>query len=493
MVSLLLVMSRGQPFCVPPPVVSASPSDQGQAVTSLPLMSSLPVSSTALPCSSVSSSFTPVTSSLPSSSLHLPFMSFAPSLGDLSEALCQAVLKRLDSVLEDRFAAMSAGRTGSKCVASPPPPAKRLCKVSVLSSSPFPPSPLRRCIKHWKLKDFALSLSAGEELLAHVPESVSISSPVRSAAAALSYASSRKCVATSHICAHVANSSASPTPGPIRCLFSLTILGDSTEFRAHNNSVRSVHFSPDGQQLVTGSDDKTIKIWNVHRHKFVCSLPTHTNWVRCVRFSPDGRMLVSCADDKTVKLHDIHTASTLHSFPDLRGSSTHVAFHPSGTCIAAANSDNSVKIYDIRTRKLLQHYDAHSGPVLCLSFHPSGHILLTSSADGTLKILDLLEGRPIYTLHGHQGAVPSCDFAADGEYFASGGNDKQVMVYKTNIESVELCETLSVTEDSRYHKPHDITVSVPAEEDSDDDVAVIGTHDGSQAHQQQDTKNRQVC
>lgn len=58
--------------------------------------------------------------------------------------------------------------------------------------------------------------------------------------------------------------------------------GDSTMFRAHQANVRSVDFSPDGQQLVSGSDDKSIKIWAVHRHKFVCSLATHTNWVCCL-------------------------------------------------------------------------------------------------------------------------------------------------------------------------------------------------------------------
>lgn len=61
-----------------------------------------------------------------------------------------------------------------------------------------------------------------------------------------------------------------------------------------------------------------------------------------------------------------------------------------------------------------------------LFFLIPGRILETCSADGTLKILDLLEGRPIYTLHGHHGAVTCCNFSSDGEYFASGGHDKQV-------------------------------------------------------------------
>lgn len=59
--------------------------------------------------------------------------------------------------------------------------------------------------------------------------------------------------------------------------------GESTVFRAHTGTVRSVHFCSDGQSLVTASDDKTIKVWSTHRQKFLFSLSQHINWVRCAR------------------------------------------------------------------------------------------------------------------------------------------------------------------------------------------------------------------
>lgn len=68
--------------------------------------------------------------------------------------------------------------------------------------------------------------------------------------------------------------------------------GESKVFKAHTAAVRSVAFSHDGQRLVTASDDKSVKVWSVHRHCFVYSLNQHTNWVRCARYSAEYMIYV---------------------------------------------------------------------------------------------------------------------------------------------------------------------------------------------------------
>lgn len=86
----------------------------------------------------------------------------------------------------------------------------------------------------------------------------------------------------------------------------------------------------------------------------------------------------------------------------------------------------------------------HSAAVNALSFHPSGNYLVTASSDSTLKILDLMEGRLLYTLHGHQGPATTVAFSRTGEYFASGGSDEQVMVWKSNFDVIDYGEVLRV-------------------------------------------------
>ncbi|XP_066224760.1 POC1 centriolar protein homolog B isoform X4 [Saccopteryx leptura] len=189
-------------------------------------------------------------------------------------------------------------------------------------------------------------------------------------------------------------------------------------YMGHKDVITSVQFSPLGNLLASASRDRTVRLW----------IPD--------KFSPDGRLIVSCSEDKTIKIWDTTSKQCVNNFSDFIGFANFVDFNPNGTCIASAGSDHTVKIWDIRVNKLLQHYQVHSSGVNCVSFHPSGNYLITASSDGTVKILDLLEGRLIYTLQGHMGPVLTVSFSKGGELFSSGGADAQVLLWRTNFDSL---------------------------------------------------------
>lgn len=213
--------------------------------------------------------------------------------------------------------------------------------------------------------------------------------------------------------------------------------GDSVQIKGHTGPVRSVCFSNDDSQLLTASDDKIIKIWSTELRKFQSSLDGHKNWVRCARFAPDRTtMIASCGDDKTVKVWDTRERKCTMTFSEHVDAVNKVLFHPDGSCIAACSDDNSVKVWDVRAQRLLQHYDAHSGSVTDICFDDGG-CLLSTSLDQTLKLWDLREGSLTYTAQGHEGPVLSCAFSPKKGYFATGGQDCMVHVWKSGFPSSE--------------------------------------------------------
>ncbi|MFM6474261.1 MAG: serine/threonine protein kinase, partial [Dolichospermum sp.] len=70
----------------------------------------------------------------------------------------------------------------------------------------------------------------------------------------------------------------------------------------HSDWVWSVAYSPDGQTLASGSDDKTIKLWNARTGKLLQTFTGHSRSVGSLAYSPDGQTLASGSEDKTIKI-----------------------------------------------------------------------------------------------------------------------------------------------------------------------------------------------
>jgi WD40 repeat protein len=72
--------------------------------------------------------------------------------------------------------------------------------------------------------------------------------------------------------------------------------------RGHTGWAWGVTFSPDGRRALSGSDDKTLRLWNLEKGTEICCLEGHTDWVACVAFAPDGRTALSGSNDQTLRL-----------------------------------------------------------------------------------------------------------------------------------------------------------------------------------------------
>ena len=116
-----------------------------------------------------------------------------------------------------------------------------------------------------------------------------------------------------------------------------------------NGRVRSVAWSPDGNCMASGSNDKTIKVWNTKTGQCQSTLTGHSRRVMSVSWNNDGSKLATGSYDNTVKIWAVGSAGTFECQSTLTVDSPvySVAFSPDGTKLASGSYDNTVLIWSV--------------------------------------------------------------------------------------------------------------------------------------------------
>ena len=202
-----------------------------------------------------------------------------------------------------------------------------------------------------------------------------------------------------------------------------------TILEGHTNSVSSVSFSPDGQTLVSGSWDKTVRVWDVNTGRHLRTLTGHTNRVTYVSFSPDGQTLVSGSWDGTVRVWDVNTGRHLRTLT-VSGVIS-ISFSPDGQTLASGSLDGTVRLWDVNTGRHLHTLAGHTHNVTYVSFSPNGNTLASGGGweDGTVRLWDVNTGRHLRTLTGHTDSIRSISFSPDGQTLVSGSWDETVRLW----------------------------------------------------------------
>ena len=114
------------------------------------------------------------------------------------------------------------------------------------------------------------------------------------------------------------------------------------QLQGHTDQVNSVAFSPDGNQIVSGSDDRSVRVWDAKTGEQLMELQGHINRVISVAFSPKGNQIVSGSWDERVWVWDAKTGEQLRELQGHTGNVNSVAFSPDGNKIVSSSWDKSV-------------------------------------------------------------------------------------------------------------------------------------------------------
>jgi WD40 repeat protein len=241
----------------------------------------------------------------------------------------------------------------------------------------------------------------------------------------------------------------------------------------HSTSVMSVAVTPDGKRAVSGSEDGTIKVWDMSSGREVCTLKDKFN-LKAMGLTPDGRYAVSGSDSFcTLKVWDLESCQQHRVLEDLLappGYLRSIAISPDGRrAVTAFERENSLAVWDLTNGKVIRKFEGHEESArrfesstklgshysieTCV-YSPDGRHVLSgggyhdipesfSGQDksfGELKIWDAETGIEVMTFAGHKDFVKSCAFSPDGRRIVSGSFDGMIKIW--NAETGEEIHTL---------------------------------------------------
>lgn len=199
----------------------------------------------------------------------------------------------------------------------------------------------------------------------------------------------------------------------------------------HSNGVNSVAFSPNGRTIISGSTDKTVKLWDSATGSLIRTFTGPAGSVRSVAPSPDGAFVLTGGGAYhfgELVLWDTATGRAIGTFVGHKDEINSVAFSPDGRFVvsgggdmfAMRRTDNTVKLWDAATGKLFRSFEGHSAAVIFVGFSPDGLRVLSAGLEGIIKFWEVASGKLLSTFGVGANRVDSIAWSSDSTKLLSG-------------------------------------------------------------------------
>ncbi|RWA05589.1 hypothetical protein EKO27_g9520 [Xylaria grammica] len=241
----------------------------------------------------------------------------------------------------------------------------------------------------------------------------------------------------------------------------------------HTGVVIAVAFSHDGEMLVSGSEDGTIRVWDVATGELQKTIEPQMEHVYAVAFSPDNKTLAVGGyiggGDGAVSLWDVATGAHIDSFGRDSEPVTAVVFSPDGGILASAAYDRTESFKKLTLRPqspTSRRFKGHTGSVLAVAFSPDGKTLASGSFDNTVRLWDITAAWPSSDRPGElSDPVTAVGFLPNGKILVSASESGLLRLW-----DVATAQPDSIVEEYRidlspgaYRPTHGMTLAVSSD------------------------------
>lgn len=192
--------------------------------------------------------------------------------------------------------------------------------------------------------------------------------------------------------------------------------------------VQYCHACPTSNLLAIAFSNYAVELWDLGSNKKVADCSGHLSWVQRVQFSPDGSQLLSCSDDQTVRLWEtkkVHTSSAVCLKRD-----SDVLFTDEEIIVSAADNCNRLQVRDGRKGSVVFQSEEKLSRIRCTCMCRQLSAVVLGQEDGTVQVLEVPSGRLLATLLGHTKTVLHCQFSQNGQTLITSSEDTTIRVWR---------------------------------------------------------------
>ena len=241
----------------------------------------------------------------------------------------------------------------------------------------------------------------------------------------------------------------------------------------HFGDVVAVKYSPNGQIIASGSEDNTVKLWDVTTGKVVKTLVAHRGYITALDFNAAGDQLVTAAKDNTIRIWDVRKGTEIRTLPGHSFYASSVAFSPTNNILASCSIDKTVKLWDIRIGKEIPiPIRDLTKPQNTLTFSPDGQTLAVGGDDNTIRLLNIQQN-VVATIDAGAG-ITNLSYSADGSILIAQCDNQSVKIYDA-VKKTMLREVVGVAKQAAISPNGRIIASVDKSSQEDDDMDIRRT------------------
>ena len=194
--------------------------------------------------------------------------------------------------------------------------------------------------------------------------------------------------------------------------------------------ISAIEISHDGQSIISGGSSYKVRVWDFETGVLLNSLEGHTDQVHSIAINPADTILVSGGNDQKIIVWDLRTGKILHEIED--GQAFHsITVTKDGKYIVAGGREHQIKIWNLITGSLIRNIETNAS-IYAIDVSPDGERIISGGLSRKVNVWNFHTGENVFSLFGHTSIIREIAVSPHGRLIFSSGIDGKLNIWDLN-------------------------------------------------------------